>query len=191
MGVFKMDWALDGPIPFRAEACRAAGTIHIGNTLKEIAISEEETWKGRHAEKPFVLLAQQSLFDNTRAPEGRHTVWAYCHVPNGSTADMTERIEQQIERFAPGFRDRILARHTMNTAALQEHNPNYIGGDINGGAIDITQLFTRPVLRSSPYRTSVKGIYICSSSTPPGGGVHGMCGFHAARRALQDVFYMK
>ncbi len=191
MGVFKMDWALDGPIPFRAEACRAAGTIHIGNTLKEIAISEEETWKGRHAEKPFVLLAQQSLFDKTRAPEGRHTVWAYCHVPNGSTADMTERIEQQIERFAPGFRDRILARHTMNTAALQEHNPNYIGGDINGGAIDITQLFTRPVLRSSPYRTSVKGIYICSSSTPPGGGVHGMCGFHAARRALQDVFYMK
>jgi len=191
MGVFKMDWALDGPVPFRAEACRAAGTIHIGNTLSEIAISEEETWKGRHSERPFVLLAQQSLFDKTRAPEGKHTVWAYCHVPNGSAIDMTERIEQQIERFAPGFRDRILARHTMNTAALQEHNPNYIGGDINGGAIDITQLFTRPVLRSSPYRTSAKGIYICSSSTPPGGGVHGMCGFHAARRALRDVFYMK
>lgn len=191
MGVFKMDWALDGPVPFRAEACRAAGTIHIGNTLREIAISEEETWKGRHSERPFVLLAQQSLFDKTRAPEGKHTVWAYCHVPNGSAIDMTERIEQQIERFAPGFRDRILARHTMNTAALQEHNPNYIGGDINGGAIDITQLFTRPVLRSSPYRTSAKGIYICSSSTPPGGGVHGMCGFHAARRALRDVFYMK
>jgi len=191
MGVFKMDWALDGPIPFRAEACRAAGTIHIGNTLKEIATSEEETWKGSHSERPFVLLAQQSLFDKTRAPQGKHTAWAYCHVPNGSTADMTERIEQQIERFAPGFKDRILARHTMNTAALQEHNPNYIGGDINGGAIDITQLFTRPVLRSSPYRTSAKGIYICSSSTPPGGGVHGMCGFHAARRALQDVFYMK
>jgi phytoene dehydrogenase-like protein len=191
MGVFKMDWALDGPIPFRAEACRAAGTIHIGNTLSEIASSEEETWKGRHSERPFVLLAQQSLFDKTRAPEGKHTVWAYCHVPNGSAMDMTERIEQQIERFAPGFRDRILARHTMNTAALQEHNPNYIGGDINGGAIDITQLFTRPVLRSSPYRTSAKGIYICSSSTPPGGGVHGMCGFHAARRALRDVFYMK
>lgn len=191
MGVFKMDWALDGPVPFRAEACRAAGTIHIGNTLREIAISEEETWKGRHSERPFVLLAQQSLFDKTRAPEGKHTVWAYCHVPNGSAIDMTERIEQQIERFAPGFRDRILARHTMNTAALQEHNQNYIGGDINGGAIDITQLFTRPVLRSSPYRTSAKGIYICSSSTPPGGGVHGMCGFHAARRALRDVFYMK
>jgi len=191
MGVFKMDWALDGPVPFRAEVCRAAGTIHIGNTLREIAASEAETWKGRHSEKPFVLLAQQSLFDRTRAPEGKHTVWAYCHVPNGSAVDMTERIEQQIERFAPGFRDRILARHTMNTAALQEHNPNYIGGDINGGAIDITQLFTRPVLRSSPYRTSARGVYICSSSTPPGGGVHGMCGFHAAKRALQDVFYMK
>jgi phytoene dehydrogenase-like protein len=189
--VYKVDWALDGPVPFRAEACRVAGTVHIGNTFDEIAISEAETWKGRHAERPFVLLAQQSLYDKTRAPEGKHTVWAYCHVPHGSTVDMTERIERQIERFAPGFRDRILARHTMNTAAMQEYNPNYIGGDINGGVIDITQLFTRPALRRSPYRTSAKGIYICSSSTPPGGGVHGMCGFHAAKRALQDVFYMK
>lgn len=191
MGVFKVDWALDGPVPFKAEACREAGTIHIGNTFKEIAASEQQTWKGQHAERPFVLLAQQSLFDTTRAPQGKHTVWAYCHVPNGSTKDMTARIEQQIERFAPGFRDRILARHTMDTVAMQAHNPNYIGGDINGGAIDITQLFTRPALRASPYRTSAKGIYICSASTPPGGGVHGMCGFHAAKRALQDVFYIK
>jgi phytoene dehydrogenase-like protein len=190
MGVFKVDWALDAPIPFRATECHTAGTIHLGNTFNEIALSEAETWSGKHPDKPFVLMAQQSLFDPTRAPEGKHTAWAYCHVPNGSVTDMTESIEKQVERFAPGFRERILGRHTFNTAQIQEYNPNYIGGDINGGAIDIGQLFTRPALRSSPYRTSAKGLYICSSSTPPGGGVHGMCGLHAAKRALRDVFKM-
>ncbi|WP_421828528.1 phytoene desaturase family protein [Larkinella sp.] len=188
MGVFKVDWALDGPIPFTAESCRQAGTVHLGNTLEEIADSELRASKGQHPEKPYVLLAQQSLFDATRAPAGKHTAWAYCHIPNGSTVDMTNAIEDQIERFAPGFRDRILARHTMNPAQMEAHNPNYIGGDINGGIIDIGQLFTRPALRWSPYRTSAKGLYICSSSTPPGGGVHGMCGHHAALRALKDVF---
>jgi phytoene dehydrogenase-like protein len=188
MGVFKIDWALDDAIPFAAEECHNAGTIHIGNTIEEIAAGEKEAANGKHPERPFVLLAQQSLFDASRAPKGKHTAWAYCHVPNGSTMDMTERIEKQIERFAPGFRDRIIARHTMNTAQLEEHNPNYIGGDINGGIIDIGQLFTRPALRYSPYRTSAKGIYMCSSSTPPGGGVHGMCGYHAAKRALKDIF---
>jgi phytoene dehydrogenase-like protein len=188
MGVFKMDWALDGPVPFRAKECKEAGTIHIGNTFQEIAASEAATWKGNHPEKPFVLLAQQSLFDLSRAPKGKHTAWAYCHVPHGSMVDMTEAIETQIDRFAPGFRDVIIARHTLNTGEMEERNPNYIGGDINGGAIDIGQLFTRPVLRLSPYRTSAKGLYICSSSTPPGGGVHGMCGYHAARTALKDIF---
>jgi phytoene dehydrogenase-like protein len=188
MGVFKVDWALDGPIPFQNPLCREAGTIHIGNTLAEIAVSEKQTWQGKHAEKPFVLLAQQSIFDTSRAPEGKHTAWGYCHVPHSSTVDMTDAIEKQIERFAPGFRDRILARNTMNTEQLQGYNPNYIGGDINGGAATIDQLFTRPALRSSPYRTSSKGLYICSSSTPPGGGVHGMSGYHAARRALRDIF---
>lgn len=191
MGVFKIDWALDGPIPFTAPACRQAGTIHLGNTLEEITQNEELTSKGRHPEKPFVLLAQQSLFDATRAPAGKHTAWAYCHVPNGSETDMTEAIEKQVERFAPGFRDLILARHTMHTSQMEAYNPNYIGGDINGGIIDIGQLFTRPALRLSPYRTSTKGIYICSSSTPPGGGVHGMCGYHAAKRALKDIFKLK
>ena len=188
MGIFKMDWALDGPIPFTNDNCRRAGTVHIGNTLSEIAASEQLTWDGGHPEKPFVLLAQQSLFDPSRAPEGKHTAWAYCHVPNGSTMDMTEAIEKQIERFAPGFRELILAKHAMNSTQIEEHNPNYIGGDINGGAFDLRQLFTRPALRWSPYRTSAKGLYICSSSTPPGGGVHGMCGYHAARRALKDIF---
>ena len=188
MGVFKIDWALDGPIPFTAPGCRQAGTVHIGNTLEEIVASEASTAGGVQADRPFVLLAQQSIFDRSRAPQGKHTAWAYCHVPNGSTEDMTERIEGQVERFAPGFRARILARHVFNTAQLEEYNSNYIGGDINGGVIDIRQLYTRPALRWSPYRTSAKGIYICSSSTPPGGGVHGMCGYHAARRALRDVF---
>jgi len=188
MGVFKIDWALDGPIPFTAADARKAGTVHIGNTLEEIEWSEKQSWEGKHAEKPFVLLAQQSLFDDTRAPEGKHTAWAYCHVPNGSIKDMTDIIEQQVERFAPGFRDVIIGRHTMNTAQVQEYNPNYIGGDINGGVIDIGQIFTRPALRSSPYRTSAKGLYLCSSSTPPGGGVHGMCGYHAAKTALKDIF---
>ncbi|MBB5440422.1 phytoene dehydrogenase-like protein [Pedobacter sp. AK017] len=188
MGVFKVDWALDAPIPFTAAEARKAGTVHIGNTIEEISLSEKLSWQGKHAEKPFVLLAQQSLFDDTRAPEGKHTAWAYCHVPNGSQKDMTTAIEQQVERFAPGFRERILARHTMNTAQVEDYNPNYIGGDINGGVIDLGQIFTRPALRSSPYRTSAKGLYICSSSTPPGGGVHGMCGYHAAKRALKDIF---
>ncbi len=187
-GVFKIDWALESPIPFTATECRQAGTVHIGNTLEEIKAAEQLTANGGHPEKPFVLLAQQSLFDSTRAPKGKHTAWGYCHVPNGSTQNMTNEIERQIERFAPGFRDRILARHVMSTAEMEKYNSNYIGGDINGGAIDWRQLFTRPALRCSPYRTSDKGIYICSSSTPPGGGVHGMCGRHAALRAWKDIF---
>ncbi|HEY4206928.1 MAG TPA: NAD(P)/FAD-dependent oxidoreductase [Puia sp.] len=188
MGVFKIDWALDGAIPFTAEECRMAGTVHIGGKLEEIVASERTIWDGGHPEKPYILLAQQSLFDATRAPEGKQVAWAYCHVPNGSTKDLTGVIESQIERFAPGFRERVLARSVMNTEQLEQYNANYIGGDINGGAIDIAQLFTRPALRSSPYRTSEKGIYICSASTPPGGGVHGMCGYYAAQRVLKDLF---
>ena len=188
MGIFKIDWALDGQIPFTNELCRQAGTVHLGNTFAEIASSEQSAWSGGIVEKPFVLMAQQSLFDSSRAPAGKHTAWAYCHVPGGSVVDMTEAIERQVERFAPGFRDRILAKHVMNSAQVEEYNPNYIGGDINGGAFDLGQLFTRPALRWSPYRTSANGMYICSSSTPPGGGVHGMCGYHAAKRALKDVF---
>lgn len=188
MGVFKIDWALAEPIPFTAPACRAAGTVHLGNTFEEIAATEQLTADGRHPERPFVLLAQPSLFDPSRAPEGRHTAWAYCHVPNGSEIDMTERIENQVERFAPGFRDLIMGRHTMNTVQMESYNANYVGGDINGGVLDLGQLFTRPALRFSPYKTSAKGVYICSSSTPPGGGVHGMCGYHAAKKALKDVF---
>lgn len=187
MGVFKIDWALDEPIPFTALGCRDAGTIHIGNTLEDITREEQQIWDGKTPEKPYVLLAQPSLFDKTRAPEGKHVAWAYCHVPNGSTADMTTIIERQVERFAPGFRDTILARNTMSPAEMEAYNPNYIGGDINGGVLDIGQLFTRPALRWSPYKTSAKGIYICSSSTPPGGGVHGMCGYYAAKRALKDM----
>lgn len=188
MGVFKVDWALAEPIPFRAPICHEAGTVHLGGTFEEIADSEARAIAGHLAGRPFVLLAQQSLFDPTRAPEGRHTGWAYCHVPNGSRQDMTGIIEQQVERFAPGFRERILARHTMDTAEIEANNPNYVGGDINGGDFNIGQLFTRPALRRSPYRTSARGIYLCSASTPPGGGVHGMCGFYAARRALKDIF---
>lgn len=188
MGIFKMDWALDGPVPFTNPDCHRAGTIHIGGSLEEIAAGERAIANGQHPDKPFVLLAQQSRFDDSRAPAGKHTVWAYCHTPNGSRVDQTEVMERQIERFAPGFRERILGRHVMDTAAVETWNENYIGGDINGGVQDATQLFTRPALRFSPYRTSAKGIYICSSSTPPGGGVHGMGGYHAARRALQDVF---
>jgi phytoene dehydrogenase-like protein len=188
MGIFKIDWALDGQIPFTNDLCRQAGTVHLGNTFAEIASSEKSAWNGQISEKPFVLIAQQSIFDSSRAPEGKQTAWAYCHVPGGSALDMTDAIERQVERFAPGFRDRILAKHVMNSAQVEEYNPNYIGGDINGGAFDLGQLFTRPALRWSPYQTSAKGLYICSSSTPPGGGVHGMCGYHAAKRALKDVF---
>lgn len=188
MGVFKVDWALGAPIPFTNEECRNAGTIHLGGTLEEIARGEADTWNGGHPDKPFVLLAQQSRFDPSRAPDGKHTAYAYCHVPNGSTADRTAAIEEQVERFAPGFRQTILARHVMNTEDLEKYNSNYIGGDINGGAIDLRQLFTRPALRASPYRTSARGIYICSASTPPGGGVHGMCGYHSAKKVLKDIF---
>jgi phytoene dehydrogenase-like protein len=191
MGVFKIDWALDGPIPFAAPECKQAGTVHLGNTFEEIKTAEQLVSEEKHPEKPFVLLAQQSLFDSSRAPQGKHTAWAYCHVPNGSEVDMTEKIEMQVERFAPGFRERILARHVMNTRQMEEYNPNYVGGDINGGMMNAGQLFTRPALRFSPYKTSAKGIYICSSSTPPGGGVHGMCGYHAAKKALRDAFKKK
>lgn len=185
-GAFKIDFALDGPVPWKALECRRAGTVHLGGTLEEIAASERSVWEGKPPEKPYMLVVQQTLFDPTRAPAGKHTVWSYCHVPNGSTFDMTERMVSQIERFAPGFRDRILAKHVMPPAAMQQHNPNYIGGDINGGAQDIWQLYSRPTLRLNPYATPAKGIYICSSSTPPGGGVHGMCGYYAARAALRD-----
>jgi phytoene dehydrogenase-like protein len=187
-GIFKVDWALSSPIPFKSRECLRAGTVHIGNTYKEIINSEQLVWENKHPEKPFVLLAQQSLFDSTRAPEDNHTAWAYCHVPNGSTFDMTERIENQIERFAPGFKDCILAKHTMNTKDYQEYNPNLKGGDITGGVQDIQQIFTRPTFRVSPYSTPTENIYICSASTPPGGGVHGMCGYHAAKAALKKIF---
>jgi phytoene dehydrogenase-like protein len=184
-GAFKVDWALDGPIPWKAEACARSATVHVGGTLEEIAQNEYEVFHGRTTAKPFVLVAQQSMFDSTRAPAGKHTGWAYCHVPHGSTEDMTERIEKQIERFAPGFRDRILARKTINTAQYEQHNPNMIGGDIAGGANTMTQFLTRPFPSLNPYATPNERLYICSSSTPPGGGVHGMCGYWAAQAALR------
>jgi phytoene dehydrogenase-like protein len=184
-GVFKLDLALDGPIPWKAPECGRAGTIHLGGTLADIAASEATVGRRDHPERPYVLLAQPSLFDRSRAPTGKHTVWAYCHVPNGSAFDMSERIERQIERFAPGFRDRILARAAMSPSELERYNPNYIGGDISGGAHDGLQLLARPTLSWMPYATPAKGIFICSSSTPPGAGVHGMCGFHAAQAALK------
>jgi phytoene dehydrogenase-like protein len=184
-GVFKIDLALDGPIPWTAEECRRAGTVHLGATLDEISAGEAAVGRGEHPERPFVLLAQQSLFDDTRAPEGKHTVWAYCHVPNGSTFDMTGRIEAQIERFAPGFRDRVLARSAWGPADLERWNANLVGGDINGGYMDLRQLFGRPMLSANPYSTPARGLYLCSSSTPPGGAVHGLCGFMAARSALR------
>jgi len=188
MGVFKIDWALSEPTPFTNARARQAGTVHLGNTFAEIARSEWQTSRGKHVEKPFVLFSQPSLFDSGRAPEGKHVGWAYCHVPNGSTHDMTTAIENQVERFAPGFKDTIVATHSFNSMELQQYNPNYVGGDINGGLMDLTQLYTRPTLSLTPYRTSQKNIYICSSSTPPGGGVHGMCGFHAAKTALHDHY---
>lgn len=186
-GVFKIDYALDGPIPWAAEACRRAGTVHVGGTLEEIAAAEQEVWQGKHPERPFVLLAQQSLFDSSRAPAGKQVAWAYCHVPHGSTLDMTESIEGQVERFAPGFRDSILARSTRTAMQMEDYNPNYVGGDINGGVQDLWQQYTRPAARWVPYSTPNPQIYICSSSTPPGGGVHGMCGFHAAQAVLARV----
>jgi len=197
-GIFKIDYALSSPIPWKSEACRRAGTIHLGGTLDQIASAERDVARGQVPNRPFVLVAQQSLFDETRAPHGKHTLWAYCHVPFGCSPqrvrpvadkiDMSERIESQIERFAPGFRDCILGRHKMSATDLEKSNPNLAGGDINGGAANLWQLIARPILSPTPYRTPLRGIYLCSSSTPPGGGVHGMCGYHAARAALRDMF---
>ncbi len=186
-GVFKIDYALSGPVPWQAAGCHEAGTLHLGGTLEEISASERAAAQGQFTEKPFVLVAQPSRFDPSRAPAGQHTLWAYCHVPNGSTHDMTGPITAQIERFAPGFRQLILGQSTMNTAQVELYNPNYIGGDINGGTQDWLQLFTRPMPRISPYTTSNPRLYICSSSTPPGGGVHGMCGYFAAKAALKRL----
>ncbi|MDJ0367121.1 NAD(P)/FAD-dependent oxidoreductase [Hymenobacter sp. H14-R3] len=180
-GIFKIDYALAGPIPWQDPRCLQASTVHVGGTFAEIAQSEKAAWTGQHANKPFVMLCQQSQFDATRAPHGKHTGWAYCHVPAGSTKDMTPLIESQIERFAPGFRDVVVARRSMNTRDLCAYNPNYVGGAITGGAADIWQLFTRPVARPNPYSTPNPALFICSASTPPGGGVHGMCGYYAAQ----------
>ena len=185
MGAFKVDWALDTPIPWRVAECASAATVHLGGTLDEIARSERDAWDGRINDRPFVLLTQPSLFDASRAPNGRHTAWAYCHVPHGSTADMLAAIECQIERFAPGFRERVLARAVRQPADLERHNANLVGGDIGAGASDLVQLFTRPTWRT--YSTPARGLYICSAATPPGVGVHGMCGYFAARRALDEV----
>jgi phytoene dehydrogenase-like protein len=184
-GVFKVDWALDGPVPWAAPEVGRAATIHVGGTFEEIAESESAVWRGEVPERPFVLAAQQTLVDGSRAPAGKHTFWAYCHVPSGSSIDMTERIESQIERFAPGFRELILERSVRGPAELERYDENYVGGDINGGVQDLRQLYTRPVLRLNPYSTPVNGLYLCSSSTPPGGGVHGLCGWYAARSALR------
>jgi phytoene dehydrogenase-like protein len=185
MGVCKVDWALDGPVPWRNRECARAGTLHLGGSLDEIASSERHVWEGGHPARPFVLLSQPTLFDPSRAPHGRHVVWTYCHVPRGSDFDMLPRIEQQIERFAPGFRERVIARTVMRPADIERHNANYVGGDIGAGATTLGQLFTRPTWRT--YSTPVRGLYICSASTPPGVGVHGMCGYFAARRALDEV----
>ena len=186
-GVFKVDWALDGPIPWKNADCARAATVHLGGTLDEIAAAEGDVQRGRLPQRPYVLLAQQSLFDRTRAPSGIETAWAYCHVPNGSTVDMAARIEAQVERFAPGFRDRIIGRHTMNTEAMEAHDANYVGGDINGGVADLRQFVARPKLGLHPWKTPLDGVFLCSSSTPPGGGVHGMCGWHAAHEVLRSV----
>jgi len=185
MGVFKVDWALDGPIPWKAAECGRASTVHLGGTLAELELSEQQAWSGTAPDRPFVLLTQPTLFDPSRAPAGKHTVWTYCHVPGGSTVDMLPRIEAQIERFAPGFRDRILARSVMSPAGIEGHNANYVGGDIGAGIADVPQFFTRPTWRM--YSTPVSGLYLCSAATPPGVGVHGMCGYFAAQRALADI----
>jgi phytoene dehydrogenase-like protein len=186
-GSFKVDYAIEGPIPWEAADCLRAGTVHVGGTADEIVAAEAAPWAGRPAERPFVLVGQQSLFDTGRAPEGKHTVWAYCHVPHGSDVDMTERITAQIERFAPGFRDRILATCSRGPAELEADNPNLVGGDISGGVMTLYQLLARPALRLNPYRTPLPGLYLCSSSTPPGGGVHGASGWWAARSALRRL----
>ena len=183
-GVFKVDWALSGPIPWTNADVRHSGTVHLGGRLEEITTAEAEVAAGGHPDRPYVIVVQPSVMDPSRAPAGAQVAWAYCHVPNGSALDQTDVIERQIERFAPGFRDVVLDRHTMTTAAMETHNANYVGGDINGGAADLRQLFTRPVASLHPWATPLDGLYLCSASTPPGGGVHGMCGLHAARLAL-------
>ena len=186
-GVFKIDFALDEAIPWKDSNCLKASTVHLGGTLNEIAKSEKDAWQGKHSDKPFVLIAQQSQFDDTRAPKGKHTGWAYCHVPNGSKMDMTTKIENQIERFAPGFKDIILAKNTMASKDFYSYNTNYFGGAVTGGVADISQLFTRPVTRIDPYSTPNSNIFICSASSPPGGGVHGMCGYNAAQSVLKSL----
>jgi phytoene dehydrogenase-like protein len=183
---FKIDWALDGPIPWKAPECARAATVHLGGTLEQISSGESAVERGEHPDHPFVLLVQPSLFDSSRAPPGKHTAWAYCHVPNGSTADMTAQIEAQVERFAPGFRKRIVKRHVMSPAGLERYNANYVGGDMVGGSNHWRQIIARPAM-VHPYSIPVKGWYLCSASTPPGGGVHGMCGYNAARVALSDA----
>jgi phytoene dehydrogenase-like protein len=185
-GAFKIDWALRGPIPWTATGCRSAGTVHLGGSAEEIVSAEREVGEGRHPDRPFVLLTQPGTCDPGRAPAGGHTAWAYCHVPNGSTADMTGHIERQVERFAPGFRDLVAARHVMGPAALQAHNPNLVGGDFVGGAPTVRQIVARPTWRA--YRTPLPWLFLCSAATPPGGGVHGMCGYHAAQVALRTIF---
>jgi phytoene dehydrogenase-like protein len=186
-GVCKLDWALEAPVPWQSAECARAATVHLGPTLAEIEASEAAVANGAHPKRPFVLVAQQSLFDESRAPAGKHTLWAYCHVPNGSTTDMADEVEQQIERFAPGFRDLVLARSAMTAAEIESYNPNYVGGDINGGLQDLRQIVGRPTLRPDPYSTPAPGVFICSSATPPGGGVHGMCGYFAARSVLRSL----
>lgn len=183
-GIFKVDWALSAAVPWIAKECASAGTLHLSGTLEETAEAERAPWEGRTAKRPYVIFAQPSVLDPSRAPAGKHVAWAYCHVPNGSTEDLTERIEAQVEHFAPGFHDTILARHTMNCAQIEAYNPNYLGGDIGGGANNAMQLLARPVLSRTPWATPNPRIYLCSASTPPGAGVHGMCGFLAAKTAL-------
>ncbi|ADP82930.1 FAD dependent oxidoreductase [Pseudofrankia inefficax] len=186
-GVFKVDWALDGPVPWRDPAVGAAGTVHLGGTLAEVTAAERAVARGRHPDRPFVLFVQATVADPTRAPAGKHTGWAYCHVPLGSTVDLTGAIEDQVERFAPGFRDRVLARHVMGPAALEAHNANEVGGDIGGGSADLRQLLARPVLSRRPWATPLPGVYLCSAATPPGAGAHGMSGHHAATLALRQA----
>ena len=190
LGTFKVDWALDGPIPWQAPEARLASTLHLGGTLDEMDANRKQEWRGEPAERPFVLVVQPTLFDSSRAPEGKHVGYAYCHLPNGSLFDMTDRIEAQIERYAPGFRNRILARHTMGPAELEQRNPNLVGGDLNGGEANLLQLFFRPALRPIPYATSDPRVFVCSASTPPGGGVHGMSGYWAAKLVLRRRFGM-
>lgn len=186
LGTFKVDWALDGPIPWRADDCHRTATVHLGGTLDEMEAGRRLLWQGQTEEYPFAIIVQPTLFDPSRAPSGKQVAWGYCHVPNGSTDDMTNRIEAQVERFAPGFRHRIIGRHTMGPAELEKHNPNLVGGDINGGEATLRQLVFRPAARLRSYRTLLPGVYLCSASTPPGGGVHGMCGYHAANAALAE-----